>query len=115
MHLLVTSKETYKQQKETNKHLSIKGSIEGCISHPMHPLMDLVRLKPFFFPLQHTATHCNTLQHTATHCNTHPMHPLMGFSAPCASEHTATQCNVLQHTTAYCSTLQHTATYCYTL
>ena len=21
-------------------------------------------------PLQHTATHCNTLQHTATHCNT---------------------------------------------
>jgi len=22
-----------------------------------------------FTPLQHTATHCNTLQHTATHCN----------------------------------------------
>jgi len=22
-------------------------------------------------PLQHTATHCNTLQHTATHCNVH--------------------------------------------
>ena len=25
---------------------------------------------PIFSPLQHTATHCNTMQHTATHCNT---------------------------------------------
>ena len=40
-------------------------------------------------PLQHTATHCNTLQRTATHCNT------------------------LQHTAAHCSTLQHTATHRY--
>ena len=56
-------------------------------------------------PLQHTATHCNTLQHIATHCNT--------------LQHTATHCNTLQHTatatSTHCNTLQHTATHCNTL
>ena len=71
-------------------------------------------------PLQHTATHCNTLQHisqmiesrhlwltlcntlqpTATHCNT--------------LQHTSTRCNTLQHTAKHCNTLQHTATHCNT-
>ena len=41
----------------------------------------------FLYPLQHTATHCNTLQHTAIYCK-------------------------LQHATEHCSTLWHTATHC---
>jgi len=57
-------------------------------------------------PLQHTASHCNTLhcntlqhtalQHIATHCNTH-----------CYTlQHTATHCNTQCNT--HCNTLQHT-------
>ena len=47
------------------------------------------------YPLQHTATHCNTLQHTATHCNT--------------LQHTATHLSIadsypLQHTATHCNT-----------
>ena len=42
-------------------------------------------------PLQHTATHCNTLQCTTPHCN--------------ALQHTATLCNTLQHTATHCDTL----------
>ena len=45
-------------------------------------------------PLQHTATHCDTLRHTAAHCNT--------------LQHTATHCDTLQNTATHCNTLQHT-------
>ena len=53
------------------------------------------------YPLQHTATHCNTLQHTATHRNT--------------LQHTATHCNTLEHRrvisiATHCNTLQHRCT-----
>ena len=51
------------------------------------------------YPLQHTATHCNTLQHTATHCNTLYIH-----------EDTLWRicCNTLQHTV---HTRGHSLTY----
>ena len=59
--------------------------------------------------LQHTATHCNTLQHTVTHCNTHAhVAPLM-----CCA--TVTHCNMLQHTSTHCNILQHTATHMHIL
>ena len=72
-------------------------------------------------PLQHTATHCNTLQHTVTHCNT-----LQHTVTHCNTlqhtathrntlQHTATHRNTLQHTATHCNTLQHTATHCNTL
>jgi len=53
------------------------------------------------WPLQHTATYCDTLRHTATHCDT--------------LQHTATHCNTLQHMrqkATHYNTLQHTATHC---
>jgi len=60
--------------------------------------------------LQHTATHCNTLRHTATHCNT-----VQHSATHCDTlRHTATHYNTLQHTTTHCNTLQHTATHCNT-
>jgi len=46
------------------------------------------------YPLQHTATHCNTLQHTA---NSAPPYNTL--------PHPATHCNTLQHNTAHCNTL----------
>jgi len=54
---------------------------------PTHAHCNTLRQTTTKCPLQHTATHCNTLQHTATHCNT------------------------LQHTATHCNTLQHTATH----
>jgi len=54
-------------------------------------------LQSYLYPLQHNATHYNTMQHAARHCNS-------------ISAHTATQCNTLQHTVTHCNTLQHTAT-----
>ena len=62
-------------------------------------------------PLQHTATHCNTLQTSATRCNT-----LQHTATHCNTlQHAATHCNTLQHTATHCNTLQHTATHCNTL
>jgi len=48
-------------------------------------------------PLQHTATHCNTLQRTAMHCNT--------------LQHTATHGNTREHTATHGITRHHTATH----
>jgi len=45
------------------------------------------------FPLQHTATYCNTLQHTATQGRY-----VEGSQDPFQMQHTATYCNTLQHT-----------------
>jgi len=54
-------------------------------------------LQSYLYPLQHNATHYNTMQHAARHCNI-------------ISAHTATQCDMLQHNVTHCNTLQHTAT-----
>jgi len=48
-------------------------------------------------PLQHTATHCNTLQRTAAYCN--------------RLHHVAYNCIVLQHTATLCIVRQHAATW----
>ena len=76
----------------------------------------------YLHTLQHTVTHCNTLQHTATtYANTHTVlpwgscfHTSIVF-ADVPLQHTATDCNSLQHTATHCNTLQHTATHCNTL
>jgi len=43
-------------------------SVLQCVAILMIPELEYVC--PIRVPLQHTATHCNTLQHTVTHCNT---------------------------------------------
>jgi len=69
-------------------------------------------------PLQHTATHCNTLQRTATHCNTlqetatHMQTPHVGTES--YKKRPLCRCNTLQHTATHCNTLQHTTTHCNT-
>jgi len=61
-----------------------------CV-HPVSVLLKIWwwRIPSFPVPLQHSATHCNTLQHTATQCNT--LH------------HSATHCNTLHHTAPHCN------------
>jgi len=57
-----------------------------------------------------TATHCYPLQYTATRCNTPQgsANTLLTFrQSPC--RFTATHYNTLQHTATHCNTLQHTA------
>jgi len=65
-----------------------KGSYES--SPPCTSTCKNVRMSAHAsFPIQHTATRCNTLQQL---------------------QHTSTHCNTLQHTAIHCNTLQHIAT-----
>ena len=59
-------------------------------------------------PLQHTATHCNTLQHTATHCKK-LQHTLQQEARTLFTNYphahlTATHCNVPQRTATHTAT-----------
>jgi len=67
--------------------------------------------------LQHPATPCNTLQHPATPCNTlqQVVIPWYWYIMWYLYSVTSTPCNTLQHTATPCSTLQHTATHCNTM
>ena len=77
-------------------------------------------------PLQHSATHCNTLQQkspvpcsslsfesTTGSLLTFNRAPLTWDRTHCNTlQHPATPCNTLQHPATPCNTLQHTATHC---
>jgi len=64
--------------------------------------------------LQHTAARCNTLQHAATHFNLLRLAATRGTGLE-QGRAIATHCNTLQHTATHCNTLQHTATHCNSL
>ena len=84
----------------------------------LRQLCDTTRRNSKVYPLQHTATQCNTLQHTASHCNTlqHTTPSNVWHDSPeQQSVPTATHCNTLQHTATHCNTQQHAATHCNTL
>jgi len=91
-----------------------KKSIAHAVSVPndtQHVAKHCNTRKALGIPLQHTATHCNSLQHTATHCNTGKA---LGNSNDNTLQNTATpeklwafRCNTLQHTATHCNTLQY--------
>ena len=71
-------------------------------------------------PLQHTATHCNTLQHTATHCIT-LRHTTTGDFISIRAHRCgynmvlkcAESCNALQRTATHRNTLQQVISFPY--
>jgi len=66
-------------------------------------------------PLQHTATHCNTLQHTALAQGSYA-EKIHRTAIGNILQHIATHCNQLQHTATHYNTLpEHTANHCNTL
>ena len=61
-------------------------------------------------PLQHTATHCNTLCESLCMKEYHHQedHKAMTATNGNTLQHAVTRCNIRQHTALHCITLQHT-------